>query len=477
MNEHAAPGPFLSVSLRTSGDSGREALPVVGQGSSEVAETVTGSLLLPDGSVLLLTEYVILGREPENAADVASGAALGIVITDPGSGVSRVHASIANRDGVATVTDLGSANGTRLAEPADTAWTVLTAHEPVRLVSGARLRLAGQELRYVAEAPHPTEPRLTEPPPIEGPAAEPAPAEAPSGHAQPTEPKPTEPPATTKTPASSPAPATSAGPLDGIGDYVFVRRLGSGERGEYFLATPPTRLELDAEYVVVKVVQGPTSDDAFRRATRELRAFAAAQSPYLIKVHDAGQDRGLLFYSMDFVAGGSLAAPEVPLDDQGVIRAVSAAARAAHALHEVGIVHQGIMPKRILLGDGTAYLADLGLAQLTTSESFATSIGDIAGLEFLDPALLTGTRGSRASDVWSLAATLNRALAGVGVYGAMSKDPLLAIRAVLTQQPSPSANLAPAIADLVRSCLDADPAARPSTALEFATLLDALEVN
>ena len=57
----------------------------------------------------------------------------------------------------------------------------------------------------------------------------------------------------------------------GIADYVFVRPLGDGNHGTYHLATPPARLRLDSEYVVVKVLVGQTTADTFRRATRARR--------------------------------------------------------------------------------------------------------------------------------------------------------------------------------------------------------------
>ena len=67
--------------------------------------------------------------------------------------------------------------------------------------------------------------------------------------------------------------------MQGIADYGFVRQLGEGAHGTFYLATTPARLGLAAEHVAVKVLRGTTDEDAIRRATRELRAFAAASSP------------------------------------------------------------------------------------------------------------------------------------------------------------------------------------------------------
>ena len=57
--------------------------------------------------------------------------------------------------------------------------------------------------------------------------------------------------------------------MDKIADYRLVRSLGGGSHGEFFVAEPPARLGLDAEYVAVKVMAGQTQDDAFRRAMAE----------------------------------------------------------------------------------------------------------------------------------------------------------------------------------------------------------------
>ena len=82
----------------------------------------------------------------------------------------------------------------------------------------------------------------------------------------------------------------------GIADYQFVRHLGAGNHGVFYLAYRPERLHIDAEFVAVKVLTGSNSQDTFRRATRELAAFAAVRSPYLVTLYDAGQQGDDLYY-------------------------------------------------------------------------------------------------------------------------------------------------------------------------------------
>jgi serine/threonine protein kinase len=263
--------------------------------------------------------------------------------------------------------------------------------------------------------------------------------------------------------------------VEPIADYELVRSLGAGNHGEFFLARPPARLGSVDEYVAVKVLVGATSEDTFRRATRELKAFARVQSPYLVPLIDAGQDGDRFFYAIAYYPLGSLAAPARPLERSETLRAVSSAARAAHALHEAGIAHRSIKPGNILLTDAGAQLTDLGLAQVLQPGATVTGIGPVGSVEYLDPVILNGQPASRATDVWSLGVTLHRALAGVGVYGELpDDDPLLAIRRVLSTTPAISDRLSVDERAVVEAALDPDVAARPTTAEAFADQVDGL---
>ena len=94
--------------------------------------------------------------------------------------------------------------------------------------------------------------------------------------------------------------------MQGIADYEFVRPLGESNYGTNYLAKAPARLGIGAGEVVVKVIAGPTSDDAFRRATRELKHFSVADSDRLVAVYDAGRHGGAFYYAMEFLPLGSL---------------------------------------------------------------------------------------------------------------------------------------------------------------------------
>jgi len=264
-----------------------------------------------------------------------------------------------------------------------------------------------------------------------------------------------------------------------VADYEIVRLLGEGNHGRYYLARPPARLGLSEEHVALKVFGDRVGEQAYERGVRELRAFAAVRSPYLVRVFDAVLEDSFV-YAMEYFPLGSLADPAGPVDRATAVLALEHAARAAHALHEAGLAHGDVKPANVLLAGeagGTPLggrLSDLGLARHLSPGSTLTGMGRASSVEFTDPDLLAGARPSRRTEVWALGATIHRVLAGTGLFGELpDTQPLLAIRKVLSGQPVVHAGLAPADAELVAACLAAG-SGRPATAEQVADRLAAL---
>lgn len=260
-----------------------------------------------------------------------------------------------------------------------------------------------------------------------------------------------------------------------ISDYEIIRILGEGNHGRFYLARPPERLHLEDEYVALKVFGDRIGEQAYERGVRELRAFAAVSSPYLVRIFDAILENSFV-YAMEYFPMGSLDAAVHPRDKAVVLAAVRHAALAAHALHEAGLVHGDIKPGNVMLHGGGAKLSDLGLARTIAPGATLTSMGRASGLEFMDPHLLHGERPSRGSEVWALGATLHRTLTGCGLYGDLpDNQPLVAIRRMMSRAPTVvDESLTPAEADLVRNCLGLS-GVRPATAKDVAERLGELE--
>lgn len=266
---------------------------------------------------------------------------------------------------------------------------------------------------------------------------------------------------------------TPTQPLPALADYEVVRLIGDGNHGRFYLARPPARLGVDDEYVAVKVFAGQCSEDAYRRGTRELRAFAAVDSPHLARVYDAVLE-GNFLYAMEWFPAGSLAAPARPLDRGQVLRAVRDAALAVEALHEAGMAHGDVKPGNVMVTETGGKLSDLGLARVFAAGAALTGMAPETSVEYLDPDLLLGGEPSRATDIWALGATLHRVLAGAGLYGELpARQPLLAIRAVQSRRPDLDPGLRADEAAVVTACL-APLGERPGTAGEIADRIGAL---
>lgn len=263
--------------------------------------------------------------------------------------------------------------------------------------------------------------------------------------------------------------------MEGIADYTFVEALGDATHGLLFLAARPSRLPGSDALVVVKVLTG-ANDDALRRFTRELRAFAAVQSPYLVALLDAGQQDDRFFYAREHLEGGTLRTPTRPLSRGDALRAVAHAALAAHALHEAGLAHRDIRPSNIWLHDEGAKLGDLSLAQSSGGgEAVTTMVPRSSEVMYLDPACIFGESASRASDVYSLGATLHFALSGRPVYKDLPEgDAVAAVRTIMRAKPELAEDLRDGEAALIRACLAPDSTDRPATAAEVADRLLAL---
>ena len=107
-----------------------------------------GVLLVDDGAVFQLDKDYIVGREPSLDSSVAAGLARPLRVADDAGIVSRVHARVQLDGWRVLVTDLGSANGTRVRLPRQSADQVLAPQVPVVLAPGSQIDLGGRGLRY-----------------------------------------------------------------------------------------------------------------------------------------------------------------------------------------------------------------------------------------------------------------------------------------------------------------------------------------
>jgi tetratricopeptide (TPR) repeat protein/tRNA A-37 threonylcarbamoyl transferase component Bud32 len=206
--------------------------------------------------------------------------------------------------------------------------------------------------------------------------------------------------------------------------YEVLAELGRGAMGAVFKAR---QVKLN-RLVALKMILGGdlASANGLARFRAEGEAVARLRHPNIVQVYDSGEQAGVPFFSMEFVAGGSLADQlrGTPMPPRPAAALAEILARAVQAAHGQGIVHRDLKPANILLDtDGTPKIADFGLAKQLGSSSGQTASGAVMGTpSYMAPEQAAGrTRDvGPAADVYALGAILYDLLTGRPPFRAAS---------------------------------------------------------
>ena len=153
--------------------------------------------------------------------------------------------------------------------------------------------------------------------------------------------------------------------------YRIERELGAGGMATVYLAQD---LKHDRK-VAIKVLH-PDLAAALgaQRFLTEIKTTANLQHPHILPLHDSGEAGGLLFYVMPFVDGETLRdrlKREKPLPVEAAVRIAGQVASALDYAHRHGVIHRDVKPENILLHDGSALVADFGIALAVQSSASA----------------------------------------------------------------------------------------------------------
>jgi serine/threonine protein kinase len=229
--------------------------------------------------------------------------------------------------------------------------------------------------------------------------------------------------------AAPPPPARERSGAIRFGPYEVVKELGSGAMGTVYLG----RDTVGHRNVAVKTLK-PNGVDEEEIASMKDRFFREAESakqlahPAIVKVFDAGEDRGTAYYAMELLDGVTLRDFCARRGAISVKRAVEIAALVAEALayaHAKGVVHRDIKPENIMiLSNGDLKITDFGIAKLL--DAAQTQSGVVLGTpNYMSPEQLIGQKVDGRSDLFSLGVVVYEVLTGVRPFQAKNISEML----------------------------------------------------
>jgi len=260
--------------------------------------------------------------------------------------------------------------------------------------------------------------------------------------------------------------------LQQIGRYEIIRELGRGSMGIVYAAIDP----LIGRMVAIKTIRLDEHGDAEARAELTRRLYREAQSagilshPGIITIHDVGERGNVAYIVMEYVDGTNLEevlASGVPQHSNTLLSILGQAAAALDYAHSKGIIHRDIKPSNIMIcRDGTAKIADFGVAKLSASTSM-TQAGLVLGTpSYMSPEQAQGLTISGRSDQFSLAVVAYRALTGTLPFQGPTLTALLT--KILMEEPQyESAGLPAHLQRIFRKALSKNPEARHQNCADF----------
>jgi serine/threonine-protein kinase len=249
--------------------------------------------------------------------------------------------------------------------------------------------------------------------------------------------------------------------------YRLTRRLGTGRLGAVYRADDVQ----SGQAVAVKVLHRPLAEDeTFRKAFARQRPWGAPlpnNHQRLIAPRAFGQTDGELYVVIELVEGRPLAdllARERPLPVERALRLAVQIGEGLEAAHAMGLVHQSLSPRSVVLegADENVRLFGFALARCRDVPVMRQLVRN-GPAEYLAPEQVSGGEASEASDLYAFGAILYEMLCGGPPFSGSTRDAVLA-RQVKDAPVAPRKlrrSIPPAIERLVLALLAKKPSDRP----------------
>jgi serine/threonine-protein kinase len=213
-----------------------------------------------------------------------------------------------------------------------------------------------------------------------------------------------------------------------FGRYQLLKKLAAGGMGQVFLArTGEAGFE---KLVVLKSILPHLVEDQefYEMFSDEAKVSMRLNHPNIVQIFEFGQERGIHFLVMEYVAGEDIRKMVKRIGQQGstlplggILRVIADAAAGLDYAHKatdakgqpLGIIHRDVSPQNVLVGfDGAVKLIDFGVAK-AAGRAQHTATGILKGkFPYMSPEQAEGDELDPRSDIFAIGIVLWELLTG-----------------------------------------------------------------
>nr|BBH92518.1 hypothetical protein KTA_07170 [Thermogemmatispora argillosa] len=267
-----------------------------------------------------------------------------------------------------------------------------------------------------------------------------------------------------------------------LGGYLLEEEIGRGSMGMVYRGK---QFALGRD-VAIKILPHALAKDTsyVARFIREARIIAGLNHPNIVQIYDAGEQKGVLYFVMEYVQGPTLGSL-LRLDGQIPQHlAAEYAAQIADALDcaysERNVIHRDIKPENLMLDRwGKIKVMDFGLARAPGLQRITVARTLVGSIYYASPEQIWGQPLDNRSDIYALGVVLYEMVTGQRPFnGRTLPEVTQAITSGQLRPPSwLNPQLAPGLEQIILKALARDRTQRYEQARQMAQELRALNLK